>query len=549
MSKKNALGGLLMVASVVLVEPAMAQELSSSGVLDDVLDRFNNSAATWGAAITNAASWLFWTLVVISMVWTFGMMALRKADIGEFFAEFVRFTIFTGFFWWLLTNATTGMNIAGTMIDSLQTLGAQAGGLSNSKLGPSSILDLGFELYNKTVQATSELGLRQLATALVMELLAIAVLIVLALIAINLLLVLASAWIVLYAGIFFLGFGGSRWTSDIAINYYRTILGIAAQIMGMVLLIAIGKSFINHYYAQISMGVTSQELAVMLVISLILLFLTNKVPSMLSGILTGSSVGTIGGAGSFGAGAAMGAAMTAASMATGGAAMAGKAMMGAAAGAAGGASAIQAAFQKAAVSMASGGDMPSMGSVGGGYSGGGSSGEAGAAGSSPFAQAAGFGGSDSGGSSSGGFGRAAKLAAGTVGELAKGVGSTAKQGFQDRVSETTGGKLAASIRESMEPTGESGGGDGSGATFEANSLGGESGSGGGGWMNQTGGFSALSESDQAKATGSHAEWQSKSEGNTFGVEEYVSYAQERQQERNAEVEGFVSRGSNENKPT
>jgi type IV secretory pathway TrbL component len=37
------------------------------------------------------ASWLSWALVVISMVWTFGMMALRKADI----AEFVRFIITT----------------------------------------------------------------------------------------------------------------------------------------------------------------------------------------------------------------------------------------------------------------------------------------------------------------------------------------------------------------------------------------------------------------------------------------------------------------------
>lgn len=548
MSKKIALGGLMMVATVMLVEPAMAQELSSSGVLDDVLDRFNNTAATWGAVITNAASWLFWTLVVISMVWTFGMMALRKADIGEFFAEFVRFTIFTGFFWWLLTNATTGMNIAGTMVESLQTLGAQAGGLSDSKLGPSSILDLGFELYNKTVQATSELGWRQLATALVMELLAIAVLIVLALIAINLLLVMASAWILMYAGIFFLGFGGSRWTSDMAINYYKTVLGVAAQLMAMVLLVAIGKQFINHYYAQISVGVTSQELAVMLVIALILLFLVNKVPSMISGIVTGASLGAIGGAGSFGAGAAMGAAMTAASMATGGAAMAGKAMMGAAAGTMGGASAIQAAFQKASASMSSGGDMPSMGSVGGGDLGGGSGGEAGTAGSSPFAQAAGFGGSDSGGSSGGGgFGRAAKLAAGTVGELAKGVGSSVSSGFNERVGETAGGKLAASIRESMEPAGDSGG-DSSSATFEANSLGGEGSSGSGGWMHQTGGFSNLSEADQAQAMESHAEWQAKSQGNTFGVEDYVSYAQDRQQERNAEVEGFVSRGSNENKP-
>ncbi|MCD0502135.1 P-type conjugative transfer protein TrbL [Bordetella petrii] len=459
MRNKIALGGLMMVATVLLAEPAMAQELSSSGVMNDVLNRFHTAASTWGPTIEAAASRLFWTLVVISMVWTFGMMALRKADIGEFFAEFVRFTIFTGFFWWLLTNATTGMNIAGTMVASLQTLGALAGGLTDSKLGPSSILDLGFELYHKTVQATSELGWRQFATALVMELLAIAVLIVLALIAINLLLVMASAWILLYAGIFFLGFGGSRWTSDMAINYYRTVLGVAAQLMAMVLLVAIGKKFINHYYAQISEGVTSQELAVMLVIALILLFLVNKVPSMISGVVTGASLGAISGAGSFGAGAAVGAAMTAASMATGGAAMAGKAVMGAAAGAVGGTSAIQAAFQKASASMSGGGDS---GDSAMGGSGGGSGGEAGTAGSSPFSQAAGFSG---GGDSSGGFGRAAKLAAGTVGELAKGVSASVSSSFQERVSETAGGRLAASIRETMEPA------NGEKEQFSGNSLG------------------------------------------------------------------------------
>ncbi|EIG6294475.1 conjugal transfer protein TrbL [Salmonella enterica] len=60
-------------------------------------------------------------------------------------------------------------------------------------------------------------------------------------------------------------------------------------------------------------------------------------------------------------------------------------------------------------------------------------------------------------------------------------------------------------------------------------------------MNQTGGFSELSEADQAQAMESHAEWQAKSEGNTFGVEDYVSYVQERQQERNAEAASFVNK--------
>ncbi|WHQ45730.1 P-type conjugative transfer protein TrbL [Alcaligenes faecalis] len=468
MRNKIALGGLMMVATVVLSEPAMAQELSSSGVMNDVLKRFHDAAATWGPAIESAASRLFWALVVISMVWTFGMMALRKADIGEFFAEFVRFTIFTGFFWWLLTNANQGMNIAGTIVQSLQTLGAQAGGLSNSNLGPSSILDLGFELYNRTVQATSELGWRQMATALVMELMALAVLFVLALIAVNLLLLLASAWILLYAGVFFLGFGGSRWTSDMAINYYKTVLGLAAQLMAMVLLVAIGKEFINHYYTQISENMASQELAVMLVISVILLFLVNKVPPMISGLVSGGGIGAAGGVGNFGAGAAVGAAVTAASMATGGAALAGKAVMGAAAGAAGGASALQAAFQKASASMETGGDMSSMRSVVNG----GSGDEAGT-GDTPFAQAAGFGGGDVGSdepSSVGGFARAAKLATGTASELVKGVGSQMQQGFQERVSETTGGKLADSIRESMKPKEASQSGQ-----FEGNSLGGDSG--------------------------------------------------------------------------
>lgn len=479
--KRIAFCGLGVMAAVVVSEPVLAQELSSSNIMDDVLDRFHGAASTWGPAIEAAASRLFWTLVVISMVWTFGMMALRRADIGEFFAELVRFTIFTGFFWWLLTNANQGMNIAGTIVQSLQTLGAQAGGLSNSNLGPSSILDLGFELYDRTVQATSELSWQQFATALVMELMALAVLLVLAIISVNLLLLLAASWILLYAGVFFLGFGGSRWTSDMAINYYKAILGIAAQLMAMVLLVAIGRDFLAHYYSQISENMASQELVVMLVVSVILLFLVNKVPPMISGLVSGGSVGAMG-IGSFGAGAAIGAAMTAAGMAMAGAKMAGGAMLGGVANAVGGASALKAAFEKAsAAASASGGEMPGFGETGhdgGNWAGESSNGGDTVTGDTPFAQAAGFGGSGTrSGSNGGGFSRAASLAAGTAGELAKGIGSKAAGKFQDKVSQTAGGRLASSIRECMEPRGnnDAGGGDKAGEpapSFGNDSLGG-----------------------------------------------------------------------------
>lgn len=486
MRKEIAVGGLMIIAAVALAEPAMAQELSSSGVMNDVLKRFNTAAASWGAAIEAAASRLFWTLVLISMVFTFGMMALRKADLSEFFAEFVKFTITTGFYWWLLTNANQGMNIAGTIVESLQMLGAQAGGLSDGSLGPSSILDIGFELYDKTVQATSELGWREMAKAIIMEALALAVLFIMALISVSLLVMLASAWILLYAGVFFLGFGGSRWTSDMAINYYKAVLGVAASLFAMVLIVSIGKGFTNHYYSQISENMASQELAVMMVISIILMFLINKVPPMISGLVSGGAIGAASGVGNFGAGAAVGAAVTAASMAAAGAAVAGKAVMGAAASATGGASAIQAAFQSAQAAERAGsgvGDL--MSAMGGNTSSGGN--EAGSAfgddsggdgGGSPVgggsdsnstgsdesggqtSQAQGdetlsgkAAGSDSkesgdGGEKSGGMmAKAGRIAAGTANTLAQGMASAASSKLQGRIADTAGGRLAASIQE------------------------------------------------------------------------------------------------------
>ena len=66
---------------------AYANDLSTAGVFDTVLQKFQNAATggQWATIFIGHATWLFWTLALISMVWTFGMMALRKADIAEFF--------------------------------------------------------------------------------------------------------------------------------------------------------------------------------------------------------------------------------------------------------------------------------------------------------------------------------------------------------------------------------------------------------------------------------------------------------------------------------
>ena len=383
----------LIGVALALYSTAASAQLTNQGMLDQVVTDFASAASSWQVAVMNAAMFLFWTLGTISLVITFGFMALRKADIGEFFAEFIRFILFFGFFLWLLRYGPT---FAGSIIQSLARIGEQASGVAS--VTPSGIVDVGFMILKQAFRNSS---IWSPVDSFIGVALSVGILILLAVVAVNMLLLLVSGWLLMYAGIFFLGFGGSRWTSDMAINYYKTVLGVAVQIMTMVLLVGIGNDLLSSFYARMNTGTLNfEELGVMLVFCVALLMLVNRVPPLVAGVISGTGIGNAGGIGNFGAGAAIGAAMGAASMAAGAAGMAGSAIMGAATSSAGGASAIKAAFEKAAGSAGGGsGEIPSLGGFGGG-SGAGSSGDAGT-GSTPFSQAAGFGDISSGGDQAG----------------------------------------------------------------------------------------------------------------------------------------------------
>ena len=321
--------------------PGEAQAaINSSGLLDTALQNFQTSAAGWAAYITARASWLFWTLATISLVWTMGQLALRRAEIGEFLGEFISFTVMTGFFWWLLTNGPT---FAMQIINSMRQLAGSASGLGPS-VYPSTLMDIGFQLLDRVVTQSSVWSPVVSAFNL---LLCVIILIVVALIAINMLVLLVSGWILAYAGIFFLGFGGSRWTSDMAINYYRTVLSLGAQLAGMVLVVGIGFSFINLYYINMSSQVSMKEMAVLMVAAIVLLGLVNKIPPLLGGLAMGGGIGALG------SGVSVGSVIgTAAAMAAG----VGLAANMARAGIAGGAAGSQALIQ--AVSNGHGGAPP-----------------------------------------------------------------------------------------------------------------------------------------------------------------------------------------------
>jgi type IV secretion system protein TrbL len=438
----------LVAAFVLLYSTGAAAQLSfhdsatNQGILDQVVTEFATRASGWQAVVMDAAMWLFWTLGGISLTWTGGMMFLRRADLGEFFAEFIRFILFFGFFLWLLRN---GPDMADAIIRSLRQLGENAIGVTG--LSPSGIVDVGFMIWK---QAVINLSAWSPIDSFVGVVLSAGILILLAVIAVNMLQLLVSAWILMYAGIFYLGFGGSRWTSDMAINYYKTVLGVAVSLFAMVLLIGIGNDLVSSFYAKMTKDTLNfEELGVMLVFCVALLLLIKSIPPLLAGIITGGSIG--GGIGNFGVGEAFGAAgMAAAAVTTGGAALAAGA-----ASAVGGAQALMAAVSKASENVAAGSDV--LSNFAGGATDSSASGTS--TGSTPLAEAAGI---SAGRGMLATVGRitadaTANLAKGAT-EVAKTKASSMKTAAMDRIAETTGGQIATAIRQAAEPT------------FEENSL-------------------------------------------------------------------------------
>lgn len=427
----------LLLIAFVFSPSADAAGLDSGNMLNNILESFSAVAITWKTEVTASATWLFWGLALISMIWTYGFLALRNADLQAFFSETIRFFGTLGFFWWLLTN---GPSISLSIIDTMRAVSAKASGLG-SGLSPSSIVDIGFNILTK-VSASASL-LSPVVSAL-MLIASIIVLVILALIAVNMLLLLVSAWLLAYAGIFLLGFGGSRWTSEIAINFYKSVLGIGVQLFTMTFLIGVGKSFLDQYYNAFQASTPDlNSLCVLLVASVILLSLVNKLPPMFAGIV--SSTGHASGIGSFGAGAAI----SAATMAASAAASAGSTALASVNQLGGGASALTAAFKAAQADI----DSTTF-SDAGGLAGGLGNDQSAASnmGQSSFAQAMGTNNNLQDHAHSSRIKDVMKITAEAGSILAKNVGQTISAQASIGISNSAGGRLATTISENSEPS-------------------------------------------------------------------------------------------------
>ena len=284
---------LMVLLAVFLLTPVAAhgQAANVQGVVDTLLAKYKSAGQAWTGTIQNAATDLFWLLATISLGWTCVSMAIKQSDLVEIVAELCRFIMFTGLFFWLLTNGAT---FANEIINSLRQIGGDAAGTGQA-IYPGKLINLGMQVYQQTLTHVNWLQPESIVAPIII---AVIILIVCALIAVNMMLLLCAAWIVLYAGLVFLGFGGCRWTSDMAINYYRTVLGIGVSLMTMQLIVGIGVQFLQDLVASTSQNLDASQLGILLCAVIILAVISHRLPHIVAGMVVGAGHnGAIGGVG------------------------------------------------------------------------------------------------------------------------------------------------------------------------------------------------------------------------------------------------------------
>jgi type IV secretion system protein TrbL len=285
---------IVAIAAIVAAAPDAAAQVVDGGVFDSVMAAFKSSVSGWADKVKTHAKNLFWTLTLISLVWTGGTMALKRADPGEILGEFSRFVMTTGFFFWLLDN---GPAIALSIVESMQAIGTQAVGGTGS-FTPQAFFDQA--LRNAGEQFKQASAFTPVDSA-VMILLSVALVFLFAWVAIQMVLAIVVCWVIAFAGVFFLGFGGGRWTSDIAVNYYKTVLQLAVQVMAFVLVAGVGNDIITRYWNSLGSVVSFDGILVLVIVAYVYAMLLDRVPAALSSVVAGGSVGAAGAMQSLGA--------------------------------------------------------------------------------------------------------------------------------------------------------------------------------------------------------------------------------------------------------
>ena len=244
-----------LLAGLMLLSPAA----HATGALNTIQNVYQTAMHGWFSTLQGIANDLFYSLAAIDITWMALTWMLTRKTFDEIVPSVLKKVMTLGFFLALLTNAGTWVP---DVIDSFVDAGQQAG--TYQTLTPSTIMtdaigaSVGIltgttptapgqpaptpaqqSVWEKIVgtvkAATSPLG--DIEDVLLRIIVAFVVFAALTYIAIELLVLLIESYVVIGAGVLFLGFGGSRWTTKFVDGYLNYMVSLGTKLFVLYLIV------------------------------------------------------------------------------------------------------------------------------------------------------------------------------------------------------------------------------------------------------------------------------------------------------------------------
>ena len=298
---------LILIAAVLLTATAIAHAQGPNSVNgpSSLLDEYQGLQNGWITKLLGAAQRLFFLLAGIEVAWSFTLLAIEKADFQALTATIVRKIMWIGIFYAILLYGVTprGGGWIPAILDSFHILGQNAS--SVGPLGPSAIAGFG---VNMCVDLLSSLKgadfLAAFASSMALVFCAVIIFISYLAIAIQFVVAMVESYLVIGAGVIFLGFGGSRWTAAYVERYIAYAVSVGMKILVLYLLIGAGMT-VSQGWIQVAQNAatspdparTGFDLTAAAVMFLCVCWMSPKISSAMLGGVASMSGGDLVGVG------------------------------------------------------------------------------------------------------------------------------------------------------------------------------------------------------------------------------------------------------------
>ncbi len=276
---------LLIILGIVLLSNYVFAEVSTNNNAQGLLSIFSSHANAWIATILPAAKYLFFSLVVMDWVYTFGMMALKGTDFGEIMAGFIQKIMIIGFFM-MMFQYTSWLDL---IPKSFAQLANTATGVN---IQPDTILEQGYSIVAKIWEGTSWFS----SPGDSMGLMIAGVIILLAFIVMTamLFMVMVKLYLLITGAYFMLALGGLGYTRTMGANAIIAVFKAGFELFFLKLILGFSVSVIDAMASNV--GSDNNSVMAMIGTSVLIAYLT----SMVSGLVESLASGTLGTNGSIG---------------------------------------------------------------------------------------------------------------------------------------------------------------------------------------------------------------------------------------------------------